>query len=72
MIMSTFAESFDFSGKAIHPVVTYAVSGLGATMETYADLTKGGRLTNGLAVRGETARRAEPQVRAWLRRIKLA
>ena len=39
MIMSTFAESFDFSGKTIHPLVTYAVSELGTTMETYSALS---------------------------------
>jgi hypothetical protein len=71
MIMSTFAESFDFSGKTIHPFVTYAVSQLGTTMATYADLSTGARITTGLAVRGETVRKAEPQVRAWLRRINL-
>jgi hypothetical protein len=43
MIMSTFAESFDFSGKTIHPFVTYAVSQLGATMATYASKSPGRR-----------------------------
>jgi flavodoxin len=71
MIMSTFAESFDFSGKAIHPFVTYAVSGLGTTMETYRALSTGARISAGLAVRGETVRQADPQVRAWLRRVNL-
>jgi flavodoxin len=71
MIMSTFAERFDFSGKTIHPFVTYAVSGLGTTMETYRDLPTGARISAGLAVRGETVRQADPQVRAWLRRINL-
>jgi flavodoxin len=71
MIMSTFAESFDFSGKTIHPFVTYAVSDLGTTMETYRDLSTGARISSGLAVLGETVRQADPQVRAWLRRINL-
>lgn len=31
MIMSTFAERFDFTGKTIYPVTTYAMSGLGTT-----------------------------------------
>ena len=71
MIMSTFAESFDFSGKTIHPFVTYAVSGLGTTMETYRGLSTGARISAGLAVRGETVKQADAQVRAWLRRINL-
>jgi hypothetical protein len=59
MIMSTFAQRFDFSGKTIHPFGTYAVSGLGTTMQTYRDLS-GARISAGLAVRGETVRRADP------------
>ena len=71
MIMSTFADSFDFSGKTIHPFVTYAVSELGTTMDTYRDLSTGARINAGLAVLGETVQQADPQVRTWLRRIKL-
>jgi flavodoxin len=71
MIMSTFAERFDFNGKTTHPFVTYAVSGLGTTMETYRDLSTGARISAGLPVRGEIVRQADPQVRAWLRRINL-
>jgi flavodoxin len=71
MIMSTFAESFDFSGKTIHPFVTYAVSELGTTMETYRSLVSGAKINAGLAVLGETVRQADPQARAWLRRINL-
>jgi len=29
MIMATFAERYDFAGKTVHPVTTYAMSGLG-------------------------------------------
>ena len=36
MIMSTFVESLDFSGKTLYPFVTYAVSGLGSTERDYA------------------------------------
>ena len=31
MIMTTFAESHDFTGKQVYPFVTHAVSGLGST-----------------------------------------
>jgi Flavodoxin len=36
MIMSTFVESWDFSGKTLYPFVTYAVSGNGSTEREYA------------------------------------
>jgi hypothetical protein len=35
MIMATFVERVDLSGKNIHPFVTYAVSGMGDTIEDY-------------------------------------
>ena len=36
MIMTTFAERYDFTGKTVHPITTYAMSGLGATPDDYA------------------------------------
>ena len=41
MIMSTFAERYDFAGKTVHPVTTYAMSGLGTTPEDYARVVPG-------------------------------
>src|SRR4029434_10211523 len=35
MIMTTFTESYDFTGKTVHAFVTYAVSGLGSTERDY-------------------------------------
>ena len=71
MIMSTFAESYDFTGKTVFPVTTYAMSGLGTTPEDYAASCRGARIGKGLAVQGEKARRSEPAVEAWLRRVRL-
>ena len=69
MIMSTFAERYDFSGKTVHPVTTYAMSGLGTTPEDYARACRGARIGTGLAVRGEEVRSAGARaVDAWLRR----
>src|SRR4051794_14879367 len=34
MIMSTFAERYDFSRKTVHPITTYAMSGLGTRPRT--------------------------------------
>jgi flavodoxin len=71
MIMTTFTEGLDFSGKAIHPFTTYAMSGLGTTERDYAASCPGATVGEGLAVRGEQAADAEPAVEAWLRRIGL-
>ena len=71
MIMTTFTESYDFSGKIVHPVTTYAMSGLGTTPDDYERSCRGARIATGLAVRGERARSARADVDAWLRRTRL-
>jgi flavodoxin len=71
MIMTTFTEAYDFSGKTVHPVTTHAMSGLGNTPDDYARSCRGARIGTGLAVRGEQARAAHADVRAWLRRTAL-
>jgi flavodoxin len=71
MIMTTFAERYDFAGKTVHPITTYAMSGLGTTPEDYARDCEGARIATGLAVRGEQARSAGADVDAWLRRTGL-
>jgi hypothetical protein len=71
MIMTTFAESYDFTGKTIHPVTTFATSGLGATGRDYASSCPGAVIGDGLAVRGEEVRDAGPDVESWLRRTGL-
>ena len=70
MIMSTFTESLDFTGKTIHPV-TYAVSGLGTTADDYARTCRGAIIGDGLAVLGETVTDADQQVASWLTRVRL-
>lgn len=71
MIMTTFAESYDFTGKTIHPVTTFAMSGLGTTARDYAGSCPGAVMGEGLAVRGEEVHDAGPVVESWLRRTGL-
>jgi flavodoxin len=71
MIMSTFTETLDLTGKTIHPFTTHAMSGLGTTERDYAASCPGATLREGLAVRGEEAADSGPAVESWLRRIGL-
>jgi flavodoxin len=71
MIMRTFVESVDLSGTTIFPFVTYAVSGLGRTIDDYTRLCPGSTIGEGLAIRGEEAQDALDTVNAWLRTIDL-
>jgi flavodoxin len=66
MIMSTFTDSYDFTGKTVLPFVTYAVSGLGSVEGDYANACRGARIGAGLAVRGEEVSQHRPDVETWL------
>lgn len=69
MILATFAEAVDLTGRSLRPFVTYAVSGLGSTGRFYRELRNGAVLGEGLAVRGEDVRGAPAgdAVDQWLR-----
>lgn len=71
MIMRTFAENLDVTGKTVLPVTTYAMSGLGTAPEDYADACPGATVGDGLAVRGEEVNQARDAVLSWLRRVDL-
>ena len=71
MIMSTFAERVGLAGTTVYPFVTYAVSGLGSTIEEYRRLCPDATVGSGLAVRGEEVAGARSQVETWLREIGL-
>jgi flavodoxin len=71
LIMSTFAEGLDLTGKTAFPFTTHAMSGLGTTARDYAASCPGAAIGEGLAVRGEEVRDAGAAVESWLRRIEL-
>jgi hypothetical protein len=67
MIMTTFTESYDFTGMTVHPFVTYAVSGLGSTVGVYTASCPGAQIAPGLAVQGEEVTQHRTDVETWLR-----
>ena len=71
MIMTTFAESFDFTGKTIYPITTHAMSGLGNTVRDYARTCPRSTIGQGLAVQGEKVQDAGPDIQNWLQRTGL-
>ncbi len=71
MIMSTFIEGVDLGGKRVLPFVTYAVSGMAGIDQDYRDALPDSEVTEGLAVRGEDARDAAPEIEAWLEAVGL-
>jgi flavodoxin len=71
MIMSTFTDAYDFTGKTVLPVVTYAVSGLAGVDRDYATACPGARIGEGLAVRGEEVTQQRSQLATWLHDARL-
>ena len=71
MIMNTFVDGLDFTGKTVHPFVTYAVSGLGSTQRVYTEACPGARIRPGLAVQGEEVNQHRDDVETWLRQSRL-
>ena len=71
MILRTFIDSVDLTGKTIHPFVTYAVSGMGRVAQNYERFIPAATISEGLAVRGEEATQARPEIQDWLRAVGL-
>lgn len=73
MIVSTFVEALDLSGKTILPFTTHVMSGLGTVEADYAAAAPGATIGAGLAVRGEEVSEpaAATAVESWLRKAGL-
>ncbi|MFD7447181.1 flavodoxin [Streptomyces sp. NPDC059909] len=69
MIMTTFTEKLDFSGRTVVPFTTHAMSGLGTTARDYTASCPGATFAEGLAVRGEKVDEADGVIKVWLQRI---
>jgi hypothetical protein len=71
MIMKTFVEALDLTGKTIFPFTTHAMSGLGRAAQFYSEAAPGARIGEGLAIRGEEASAARAALTTWLQSIGL-
>ncbi|MGW7410636.1 flavodoxin [Streptomyces sp. NPDC054833] len=71
VIMTTFTEQLDFTGKTVAPFTTHAMSGLGTTARDYAASCRGTTFADGLAVQGEEVDQANRDINTWLQRIGL-
>ncbi|ASN38042.1 hypothetical protein CGQ24_02780 [Arthrobacter sp. 7749] len=71
MILSTFLDAVDLSGKTVLPFVSYAVSGMGSVEAEYRASLPTAEVRTGLAVRGELVAESAPAIEAWLRQSGL-
>ena len=66
MIMYTFFDTYDFSGKTIIPFNTHAGSGDGGTYDEIQKFEPKATVLDGLAVSGSSADKADSDIDKWL------
>ena len=66
MAVYTFLESFDWTGKTIHPFCTHEGSGLSATERKLAQVCKGAKIAKGLAIHGSSVDSAKAAIESWV------
>ena len=70
MIMYTFFDTYDLSGKTIIPFNTHEGSDDSGTYKTIQELEPNATVLDGLAIRGNEVSTAEEQVKEWLSGLK--
>lgn len=70
MILYTFLETHDLSGKTVIPFNTHGGSGFSRTISTIQELApKANVITRGFTVYRDRVDRAEPDLKAWVQRM---
>ena len=69
MVLWTFLENHDFSGKTIYPFCTHEGSGVGHSLEDIHALCPQVKLGKSLALLGTTIEDAEDDIRRWIRDV---
>lgn len=67
MVVYTFLESGDFSGKTILPFCTHEGSGLGHSVPEIRKLCPEANVLDGLAITGSSVSRCDKSLENWLR-----
>lgn len=66
MILYTFFDTYDLSGKTVRPFCTSGGSGLSQTVEAIRDLEPDATVTEGLHIRDAEDNQMSSEVTAWL------
>lgn len=72
MVLYTFFEAYDFSGKKIVPFCTSGGGGFAGSMKAIQSLEPNADLLDGLHINGSQARNAQDEVKGWLNQRGLA
>ena len=65
MVLYTFLEHYDWSGKRIIPFCTSEGSGIGNTAHEIQKICKGAKVDSGLSLTGSRVRSSQAQIAEW-------
>ena len=68
MAVYTFLESYDFTGKKIHPFCTHEGSGLSNTESDIKKSAKGAVIEKGIAIHGSSVDQAKDVLERWIQK----
>lgn len=68
MLVFSFLEIYDFSGKTIAPFCTHEGSGFGRSEQDIAKVCPKATVLNGIAIHGASAGSANTKITEWLRK----
>lgn len=71
MIVYTFLESYDWTGKTLIPFCTSGGSGFGSSLESVAESASGAVLGEGLHIMGDDVEGAQENVTEWISALGL-
>lgn len=67
MVVCTFLEAFDFSGKTIYPLCTHEGSGVGNSVNEIKKLCPAAKVDKGLAINGSRVDKSKSQIVQWMK-----
>lgn len=67
MVVFTFLEGTDFSGKLIKPFCTHEGSGMGHSEADIKKVCPSAKVERGLAIRGGSVSRADKDIESWVK-----
>lgn len=70
MVIATFLEAHDFTGKTIYPFCTHEGSGMGNSLNDLQKLCPQTIIEHGLPVRGSRVEKSDVAINNWLQQYK--
>ena len=72
MIIYTFLESYDWTGKTLVPFCTSGGGGFGRSLDKLSDSAPGAEILEGLHVSGSSVDGAGEEIASWIDGLNLA